>query len=136
MLLLMILASVPPLRAAYRYPKQDYLSAMRFVEDQQREKEQVVTAGVVTTAFQRYYGRSWPLVETRAQLDAVLSQDHGTWLIYAMPIPIRTIQPDLWEAIQTRFTTVRVFPGTLSGGEIFVCKSKDERTQPILHGRN
>jgi uncharacterized membrane protein len=136
MLLVMMSASVPPLRAAYHYPKQDYRSAMRFVEDQQRAKEQVVTVGVVTTAFQRYYGRSWPLVETRAQLDAVLSHGHRTWLIYAMPISIRASQPDIWDAIQTRFTTVRVFPGTLSGGEIFVCKSRDESAQPILHEQN
>jgi mannosyltransferase len=135
-LVLMLLASVIPLRAEYRYPKQDYVSAMRFVEGQQRSEEQVVTVGVVTTAFQRYYGRSWPLLETRAQLDAQLTQDRGTWLIYAMPIYIRASQPDVWDAIQSRFTLVRVFPGTLSGGEIFVCRSKDERTQAVLRDQN
>ena len=135
-LVLMLLASVIPLRAEYLYPKQDYLSAMRFVEGQQRSEEQVVTVGVVTTAFQRYYGRAWPLLETRAQMDAHLTQDRGTWLIYAMPIYIRASQPDVWDAIQSRFTLVRVFPGTLSGGEIFVCKSKDERTQVVLHAQD
>jgi hypothetical protein len=109
---------------------------MRFVEGQQRPEEQVVTVGVVTTAFQRYYGRSWALLETRAQLDAQLVQDRGTWLIYAMPIYIRASQPDVWDAIQSRFTVVRVFPGTLSGGEIFVCRSKDERTQVVLRDQN
>jgi hypothetical protein len=132
LLLLMIFASVLPLRAAYRFPKQDYLSALRFVEDQRQEKEEVVTVGEVTTPFQRYYGRSWPLLETRAQLDAVLSRGQVTWLIYTEPIALRAWQPELWGAIQARFTTVRVFPGTLSGGEIFVCKSKDEKSQPIL----
>jgi len=135
-LVLMLFASVLPLRAAYLHPKQDYLSAMRFVEGHQLPEEQVVTVGVVTTAFQRYYGRSWPLLETRAQLDAQLMQDRGTWLIYAMPIYIRASQPDVWDAIQSRFTVVRVFPGTLSGGEIFVCRSKDERTQVVLHDQN
>jgi mannosyltransferase len=132
-LVLMLFASVIPLRAEYRYPKQDYLSAIRFVEGQQRSEEQIVTVGVVTTAFQRYYGRSWSLLATRAQLDEQLTQHRGTWLIYAMPIYIRASQPDIWDAIQNRFTVVRVFPGTLSGGEIFVCRSKDERTQVILH---
>ena len=135
-LALMLFASVIPLRAEYLYPKQDYLSAMRFVEGQQHPDEQVVTVGVVTTAFQRYYGRSWPLLETRAQLDAQLMQDRGTWLIYAMPIYIRASQPDVWDAIQSRFTVVRVFPGTLSGGEIFVCRSKDERTQVVLRAQH
>jgi hypothetical protein len=135
-LVLMLLASVVPLRAEYLHPKQDYLSAMRFVEGQQRSEEQVVTVGVVTTAFQRYYGRPWPLLETRAQLDAHLTQDRGTWLIYAMPIYIRASQPDVWDEIESRFTVVRVFGGTLSGGEIFVCKSKDESTQIALHDQH
>ena len=135
-LLAMMIASVPPLRAAYLYPKQDYLSAMRFVEARHGRDEQVVTVGVVTTAFQRYYGRSWPLLETREQLDATLSQNHRTWLVYAMPIYIRASQPAMWDVIESRFTTVRVFPGTLSGGEIFVCQSKDERTQAILGEQN
>jgi hypothetical protein len=127
MVLLMLVASVPPLRAEYLRPKQDFLTAMSFVEGKQRSDEQVVTVGIVTTAFQRYYGRSWPLLESRTQLDAVLAKEHATWLIYAMPIYIRASHPDIWHGIQDRFTTVRVFPGTLSGGEIFVCKSKDER---------
>jgi hypothetical protein len=135
-LALMLFASVLPLRTAYLYPKQDYLSAMRFVDGYQQSEEQVVTVGVVTTAFQRYYGRSWPLLETRAQLDEQLMRDRGTWLIYAMPIYIRASQPDMWDAIQSRFTLVRVFPGTLSGGEIFVCRSKNERTQVIVHDQN
>ncbi len=132
-LVVMLLVSAIPLRAEYLHPKQDYVSAIRFVEGQQRSEEQVVTVGMVTTAFQRYYGRSWPLLETRAQLDAHLSQDHGTWLIYAMPIYIRASQPEVWNEIQNKFTVVRVFPGTLSGGEIFVCRSKDERARVVLH---
>lgn len=126
MVALMLLASVPPLRAAYFYPKQDYLGAMRFVEDQRRPYEQIVTVGIVTMPYQQYYGRSWPLLETRAQLDATLSRDHATWLIYTMPISIRANYPEIWEAIQTEFKVVRVFPGTLAGGEIYVCKSKDQ----------
>jgi mannosyltransferase len=135
-LALMLFASVVPLRAEYLHPKQDFLSAMRFVENQQQPEEQVVTVGAVTTAFQRYYGRPWPLLETRTQLDTHLTQGRGTWLLYAMPISVRASQPDIWDAIQSRFTVVRVFGGTLSGGEIFVCKSKDESTQVVLHGQN
>lgn len=135
-LVVMLLVSVIPLRAEYLHPKQDYVSAMRFVEGQQRAEEPVVTVGMVTTAFQRYYGRPWPLLETRAQLDAHLSRDRGTWLIYAMPIYIRASQPEIWDEIQNKFTVVRVFPGTLSGGEIFVCRSKDERARLVLHNQN
>jgi mannosyltransferase len=126
---LMLLASVPPLRAAYFYPKQDYAAAMRFVEGQRQPDEQIVTVGVVSTPYQRYYSRPWPLLETRVQLDAVLEQTRNTWLIYAMPISIRASQPEMWEAIQNNFTITRTFPGTLGGGEIYVCKSRNRDEQ-------
>ena len=123
--LLMLLASVVPLRAEYLYPKQDYLGAMKFLDEQQQPGQLVMTVGSVTTPFRRYYGRQWPLVLTRSQLDAALESNHATWLVYAMPNSIRTSQPEVWEAIQSKFTVVRAFPGTLGGGTIYVTKSKD-----------
>jgi len=123
LVVLMLCASLFPLRAEYLHPKQDFLGAMKFVDEQRQPGEPVVTLGVVTTAFQRYYGRSWPLLESRAQLDAALESGHTTWLIYAMPIAVRASQPEIWDEVQTDFTVVRVFPGTLGGGEIYVCKS-------------
>src|SRR5271165_2167325 len=121
----MLAASVVPLRAEYLHPKQDYLGAMKFVDEQQQPGEQVVTVGVVTTPYQRYYGREWTLVQTRSELDSALLSDHGTWLIYSMPNSIRTSEPQLWGVIQNKFTVVRSFPGTLGGGAIYITKSKD-----------
>jgi uncharacterized membrane protein len=121
---LMLLASVIPLRAEYLYPKQDYLGAMKFLDENQRPGEQVLTAGVTTTPFQRYYGRQWAFVVTRSQLDAALQSGHPTWIIYSMPGSIRTSQPEVWEMIQSSFTLVRAFPGTLGGGTIYVSKAK------------
>jgi mannosyltransferase len=123
--LLMLLASVVPLWAEYVYPKQDYLGAIKFVDEHQQPGEQIVTAGIVTSPYQRYYGRQWTLVQTSSQLDAALPGDRTTWLIYTMPNSIRASQPELWGAIQDRFTLVRTFPGTLGGGTIYVTKSKD-----------
>jgi mannosyltransferase len=120
---LMLAASVVPLRAEYLYPKQDYLGVMKFLDEQQHPGEQVVTVGAVTTPYQRYYGRKWPLVQTRSDLDSALLNGHATWLIYAMPTSIRSSEPELWEAIQSRFVLVRSFPGTLGGGAIYVAKS-------------
>jgi mannosyltransferase len=121
--LLMLAASVVPLRAEYLNPKQDYLGAMRFLDEQQQPGEQVVTVGAVTTPYQRYYGREWLLVQTRSELDSALLSNHTTWLIYAMPDSIRASEPELWEVIQNKFTLVRAFPGTLGGGAIYVDKS-------------
>ncbi len=122
---LLLLASMVPLRAAYAYPKQDYLGAMQFVEQQRKGEEQIITAGVVSTACQHYYRQPWPYVETAAQLQQAIDEKRGVWLLYAMPASIRTSQPELWRAIDGNFTVVRRFPGTLGGGDIYVSRSRD-----------
>jgi mannosyltransferase len=122
--LLMLLASIVPLRAEYLYPKQDYLGAMRFLDEHHQPGELILTAGSVAAPFQRYYGRRWPIVLTGAQLETALLSDHATWLVYAMPSSIRSSQPEIWDVIESRFTVVRSFPGTLGGGTIYVSKSK------------
>ena len=131
--LLMLLASVVPLRAEYMYPKQDYLGAMKFLDEHQQPDDLIVTVGPVTTAYQRYYLRPWALVETRSQLDAALLNDHPVWLIYAMPNSIRTSRPEVWDVIESNFSVVRAFPGTLGGGTIYVTKSKNnwETASPV-----
>ena len=58
---LLALASLVPLRAAYVYPKQDYLGAMRFVQHRRQPGELIATAGVVAIPYQRYYGQPWPM---------------------------------------------------------------------------
>jgi mannosyltransferase len=122
--LLMLLASVVPLRAEYRYPKQDYLGALRFLDEHRQPGELILTAGSVMSPFQRYYGRRWPIMLTRAQLETALLSERPTWMVYAMPGSIRSSQPEVWGVIQSRFAVVRAFPGTLGGGTIYVSKSK------------
>ncbi len=124
---LLLLASVVPLPAAYLYPKQDYLGAMRFVLAQRQGDEPIVTAGLVTTPYQRYYGQPWRLMETREELDAVTGGAQSAWLLYAMPGSIRSSQPELWSAIESRFSLVRKFPGTLGGGDIYVSRWSGNR---------
>lgn len=122
---LLALASLVPLRAAYVYPKQDYLGAMRFVQHRRQPGELIATAGVVAIPYQRYYGQPWPRLETSAQVDNVLAGEHGTWLLYAMPDSIRTSEPELWHEIASKFSLVRRFGGTLGGGDIYVAHSND-----------
>ena len=130
-IVLLLLASMVPLRAAYAYPKQDYLGAMQFVEQQRKGDEQIITAGVVSTACQHYYRQPWPYVETAAQLEQVIDGNRRTWLLYAMPASIRASQPELWRAIDSNFTVVRRFPGTLGGGDIYVSRSSQRHTSKV-----
>jgi len=52
-------------------------------------------------------------------------REHSTvWLIYTMPIHMRVYHPDIWGTIERDFERVKVFPGTLGGGELYVCRTK------------
>lgn len=122
---LMLLASLGPLRAAYLYPKQDFLGAMAYVDAERRPGEVVLVAGLARLPYQRYYARDWAAVETREQLETARADGQGAWLLYASPIFLESRQPELWNTIQSEFTTVRVFRGTLGGGEVYVCRAND-----------
>jgi hypothetical protein len=122
----MLLGSAFSLRSVYLYPKQDFVGAMEFVEANRQPGEPVVTAGLASLPYQRYYGRNWPAVATRAQLEAVRATGRPAWLLYTLPVYVRSRQPEVWNAIQTEFTTVRVFRGTIGDGEIYVCKAKGQ----------
>jgi hypothetical protein len=61
-------------------------------------------------------------------LERVLQQAQpDLYLVYTLPIEIRGFRPGVWRLIETRFETMRVFPGTLGGGEIYVCRKRPPR---------
>lgn len=120
---LMLAGSAWSLPRAYRYPKQDFVGAMRLVDTQRLPDEPVVTVGLTSFAYQRYFGRDWRAVETYSELESVRAQGRPTWLVYAFPIHLKARYPEVWKAIQTDFRMVAEFRGTLGGGEIYVCRA-------------
>jgi hypothetical protein len=62
------------------------------------------------------------VVRTHAELN-MLGDSHLTiWLIYTLPIHLKAYHPEIWELIDNDFKIVKVFPGTLGGGEVYVCR--------------
>jgi uncharacterized membrane protein len=120
-MLLVITASAATLGRVYRHPKQDFSGAMRFVESERRTAEPVLTAGAAAWPYQNYYGRDWPQIKSLDQIESIRGQTRRVWLLYTFPRYIEDETPGLMDAIQHRFKTVRVFPGTLNQGEVFVC---------------
>jgi hypothetical protein len=41
-----------------------------------------------------------------------------------MPFEIQAFSPDVWRTIQNDYEIVRSFPGTLNGGDVFVCRKR------------
>jgi len=120
-MLLVITASAASLGQVYRHPKQDFAGALRFVESERRGSEPVMTAGAAAWPYQNYYGRDWPQIKSLEQIESVRGQTRRVWLIYTFPRYIEDETPGLMDAIQHWFKMIRVFPGTLNQGEVFVC---------------
>jgi 4-amino-4-deoxy-L-arabinose transferase-like glycosyltransferase len=119
---ILVLSAVSLLRN-YQYPKQDFGSAMQFVEQQREANEPVVTAGgSIAYVYQEYYGQLWTQVQTPADLDSVRKQGHDVWLLYMFPRYLDDSAPALMSEIRRDCPTTKVFKGTLGGGDVFVCK--------------
>ena len=119
---LLLLGSCVQLRAAYLYPKQDYLGAMNYVDAEQKPGDTVALVGLTTIPYQKYYGRNWPGVETPVQLEALRRPGQSTWVLYTIPIYVASRYPELWNTLQRECAQPKVFRGTMGGGEVYVCR--------------
>jgi hypothetical protein len=121
---LMILASAVTVPRNYAHPKQDYTGARDYVESNRRPKDAVVAVGLAGVAYGRYFAPRWSVVQTHEELEAVRRNNSSVWLVYTLPVEVKTYRPDVWQAIQNEFEVVKVFPGTLGGGEVYVCQQR------------
>jgi mannosyltransferase len=121
---LMIAASAASLPRAWALPKQDFTGARAYVEAQRGPDDTVVAVGLARLAYQRYFAPDWLGAETAAELEALRRSDGTLWLVYTIPVELKAYWPELWNAVQNDFEVVKVFPGTLGGGEVFVCRER------------
>ncbi len=129
---LMIVASTLTIPRCYALPKQDYTGARDFVERSRHTDDAVVAVGLAGVAYSKYFAAQWPMwneAQTQAELDAVRKGHSDVWLVYTIPIQVKAYRPDIWQAIESDFEVVKVFPGTLGGGEVFVCRQKSTISQ-------
>jgi mannosyltransferase len=121
---LMIAASAVTVPRNYVYPKQDFTGAREYVESHRGASDSVVAVGLAGIAYGRYFAPQWSVAQTREELEAVQHNNSDVWLVYTLPVEVKTYRPEVWQAIQNEFEVVKVFPGTLGGGEVFVCRER------------
>jgi mannosyltransferase len=123
----LILISAVSLPRAYA-PKQDFLSALNFIEAQKEAGDAVAMVGLVVFTYKNLYVRDWQEVETLEELDSIRSRSKQTWLLYTFPTHVRAVYPDIMRAINKDFEIVKQFPGTIGDGAIFVSRSNGRRS--------
>lgn len=121
----MIAASIITVPRAYALPKQDFTGARAYVEGQRRSGDQVVSVGLASLAYSSYYAPSWSVAKTEQDLLSIQARGGRTFLVYTLPVALKSANPDIWKAVQSDFETLRIFPGTLGGGEVYVSRSRN-----------
>ncbi len=121
---IIIIISALSLYHNYRYPKQDYLGALKYVESRCNKDDVIITTGHSAYPYKNYYAPHLKSIETVDEMQEVISQNRSVWLIYSFPDHMEAFYPGMLSIIQEGFILMKEFPGTLGGGTIFVCKSK------------
>ena len=128
---ILIVASIFTLPKVYALPKQDFTGARDWVERSREPGDTVVAVGLAGIAYGRYFAPTWSVAQSQAELDAVMNNRSNVWLVYILPIQLKAYRADIWNTIQNDFQIVEVFPGTLGGGGVYVCRHRSAiRTQP------
>jgi len=104
-----ITVSLLSLTNNYRYPKQDFGSALQYVEKHRNKNDSVITVGLTTYPYLRYYKMPWMCAETLQELRSARSSTGATWLIYTFPDHLNSLYPEIWKSILSEYTLVREF---------------------------
>jgi 4-amino-4-deoxy-L-arabinose transferase-like glycosyltransferase len=121
---LLMACSAASLGPNYWYPKQDFQGPIAYIQEHKVEGDTVVTAGTAaTTCYHRYYQQPWESVGTATDLAKQKSANHSVWLVYAFPRYFAAECPELADLLGKSLTVEQQFAGTLSGGELVVCRA-------------
>ena len=115
-----VLLSTASLEVNYRFPKQDFSGAMRYVLAEKGPGDVVGFAGVPGDPYRTIYGQDWPTIETTTQVDSLRSQGK-VWLIYTFPRYLRLGAPDVADVVSRECHERAVFRGTVGGGDMIIC---------------
>jgi len=105
-------------------PKQDFTRALEYVEQHSSAGDAIVTTGVAAIPYRMFYKVDWQIVESLAALDTVRAAHKRTWLLYTMPLHMRSAYPSMMERIEQDFRVAGQFRGTLGDGTVFVVVSE------------
>jgi hypothetical protein len=119
----------------YALPKQDFTGARAYIEQSRRPGDAVIVVGLAEHAYAPYYAPNWAVAHTPDELTALCPKSGQAFLVYTLPIELRAFHPQLWKAVDTYFEPIRIFRGSLGGGEVYVCRERRSVSQAGLRLR-
>ncbi|MEO8072913.1 MAG: glycosyltransferase family 39 protein [Acidobacteriota bacterium] len=131
---LMIAVSSLTVPRNYAMPKQNFSGAKNYVENHRLPGEKIVAVSIAGNMYGKYFAPEWSVAETGADLKSIEKNGGKIWLIYTLSPEIRAFHPDMWRMIEENYEIVKVFPGTLNGGEIFVCRNRNNEEKNESNG--
>jgi hypothetical protein len=103
-------------------PKQDFVAAAQFIEQHRAPGDGVICLTQTIAALKQFLGMDCEPAKSLSELIQIEAHYERAWLIYTLPRAMQTSAPGVMQRIQQPqdYATVKVFPGTLSGGDIIV----------------
>ncbi len=120
---ILLIASAWDLRRVYAHPKQDFTSARDLVESLRRPSDCMVAVGEGAYAL-AYYAPHWTIAPHVRNL-AVARCPGAAYVVYTLPRRLRAMRPGLFADLEANYSLIRVFPGTLADGDVYVRRSRD-----------
>jgi mannosyltransferase len=115
-------------------PKQDFEGALRFVRANAAPGDAVVTVLTASLPYEALHRAGWSEVASLEELVDAERRHPRTWLVYTMPTLLRAWQPGIWERIQSEYSVVRSFPGSVGDGDIVISVHPARAGDPAAGG--
>ena len=121
---IIIIVTLFSLSNNYHHPKQDFWGALTYIKEHQKDSDLVITVGLASYPYERYYGTQWKTIETLEELNEIRFRNSPIWLLYTFPDHLESFYPEIMDSIRQEFIVVKEFPGTVGGGTIYVCRNR------------
>jgi hypothetical protein len=119
----MAAAAASSLPYLYRYPKQDFDGALRFVEASAVAGDGIYTLGTgAELPYQRYYGRPWPRIRQPSELAEARRGRRAVWILYTFPSYLDVQAPGVMRVMSADCARPEKFRGTLEDGDVFAVR--------------
>lgn len=112
----------------YTAPKQDFTGAVALMRADSEPGARLGSIGLASLPVSTYFAPDWPVIESRAELDTLMAEGAPVWLMWAFDDHTRKTFPDIMERVERDFERVARLPGTLSGGSVYVVRSREARS--------